>query len=357
MKTITLPALILSFAFLLVQTTLACTGISLTARDGSRIVARTIEWGGSKLPSQYVVIPRGTEFTSYTPTGINGLQFSAKYGLVGLSVVQKEFVTEGMNETGLSAGLFYFPGYGQYPAFDSTNPGRTLADLQVVCWILSNFASVDEVGQAVKNLQVTALEGAATVHWRVADSNGKQIVIEFVDGQAQVYDNPAGVLTNAPGFPWQLTNLNNYVNLYPGAVDGQTWANTPLHQFGAGAGFLGLPGDVTPPSRFVRAFFYQATAPQAADGEAAIIQSFHILNNFDIPIGLEHKTGEAPAFPSATQWTVASDLSNRKLYYRTMYNSTIRCIDLNTINFEKVKFAAFPLDPQEKEPIEYIRIK
>lgn len=335
----------------------ACTGISLTAKDGSRIVARTIEWGGSKLPSMYVIVPRGTEFTSYTPTGINGLTFKAKYGLAGLSVVQKEFITEGMNEAGLSAGLFYFPGYGQYPDFDSTNPSKTIADLQVVCWILSQHATVDEVKESVKNLQVTVLQGASTVHWRVADSSGRQIVIEFIDGRAQVYDNPAGVLTNSPGFPWQMTNLNNYVNLYPGAVAEQSWNNTSLRQFGAGAGFLGLPGDVTPPSRFVRAFFYQATAPQQPDGEAAVVQAFHILNNFDIPVGLEHKAGEAPDIPSATQWTAAADMTNGKLYYRTMYNSTVRCIDLRQIDFSKTKFAAYPLDKEETEPIEHIKIK
>lgn len=357
MKNNIAAALLFTLSGIFSLPSLACTGISLTAKDGSRIVARTIEWGGSKLPSMYVIVPRGTEFTSYTPTGINGLTFKAKYGLAGLSVVQKEFITEGMNEAGLSAGLFYFPGYGQYPDFDSTNPSKTIADLQVVCWILSQHATVDEVKESVKNLQVTVLQGASTVHWRVADSSGKQIVIEFIDGRAQVYDNPAGVLTNSPGFPWQMTNLNNYVNLYPGAVAEQSWNNTSLRQFGAGAGFLGLPGDVTPPSRFVRAFFYQATAPQQPDGEAAVVQAFHILNNFDIPVGLEHKTGEAPDIPSATQWTAAADMTNGKLYYRTMYNSTVRCIDLRQIDFSKTKFAAYPLDKEETEPIEHIKIK
>ena len=90
----------------------ACTGISLTAKDGSYVQARTIEWAHGALKSEYVVIPRGESITSFTPNGANGLKFTAKHGVVGLSVVQKQFIAEGINEAGLSAGLFFFPVYG-----------------------------------------------------------------------------------------------------------------------------------------------------------------------------------------------------------------------------------------------------
>ena len=82
----------------------ACTGIALTAKDGSYIQSRTIEWSEGPLVSQYVIIPRGQALRSMTPTGQNGLQYTAKYGVVGLAVVQKEFIAEGINEAGLSAG-------------------------------------------------------------------------------------------------------------------------------------------------------------------------------------------------------------------------------------------------------------
>ena len=81
----------------------ACTGISFLAEDGGYVQARTIEWGDSYLPSEYVIVPRGQDLVSYTPTGVNGLRFRAKYGLVGLAIIQKEFVAEGLNEVGLSA--------------------------------------------------------------------------------------------------------------------------------------------------------------------------------------------------------------------------------------------------------------
>ena len=105
----------------------ACTGISFLAEDGGYVQARTIEWGDSYLPSEYVIVPRGQDLVSYTPTGVNGLRFRAKYGLVGLAIIQKEFVAEGLNEVGLSAGLFYFPHYGKYEEYDEAQNAITLS--------------------------------------------------------------------------------------------------------------------------------------------------------------------------------------------------------------------------------------
>ena len=129
MKKILIGALLLTGCALPVM---ACTGISATAKDGGYVQARTIEWGDSYLPSQYVVIPCGHEMISYTPKGMNGAKFRARYGVVGLSIVLKDFVVEGLNEAGLSAGLFYFPHYGNYPVYDAKQNTRTVADLQLV---------------------------------------------------------------------------------------------------------------------------------------------------------------------------------------------------------------------------------
>lgn len=333
----------------------ACTGISLKAADSSFIIGRTIEWGESILPSQYVIIPRGTELTSFTPTGCNGLKYTARYGLVGISVIQKEFIADGMNEAGLAAGLFYFPAYGKYPEYQPQKNRHTLSDLQVVSWILSQFSNIDEVKDAFKKIRVTALQGSATVHWRIAEPSGRQVVLEFIDGEARFYENEVGVLTNAPGFDWQVTNLNNYVNLYSGSAPHKKVGETTIFPFGAGSGMLGIPGDITPPSRFVRAFFYKESAPRLSKGEATVMQTFHILNNFDIPIGVEFKEGEVPDVPSATQWTAVNDLKSKKMYYRTMFNSHIRCIDLNQIDFGKIEYKSFPLDESTAEPIEMVR--
>ena len=111
--------------------------------------------------------------------------------------------------------------------------------------------------------------------------------------------------------------------------------NLTLTAFGAGSGFLGLRLPVLSGSFFTK---------QQPTGFETVLQCFHILNNSDIPIGIEHPVGKSPDIPSATRWTSAIDLTNRKIYYKTTYNSTIRCIDLKNIDFNTVRYQSFPLD-------------
>mgnify|MGYP005773779291 CR=1 FL=1 len=331
----------------------ACTGITLRAKDGAYIVARTIEWGGSNLNSRYVVVPRGYRQQSLTPDGSDGMAFTSRYGYVGFAVEDERFVAEGINEAGLSAGLFYFPGYGQYATFDPKLKAKSVADLQLVAWILGSCKTTAEVKAAIASVRVISVyPGASTVHWRFADASGDQIVLEYIDGKAVFYQNDLGVLTNSPSFDWQLTHLNNFVNLYSGAAPTHKQGAIELAPFGAGSGMLGIPGDVTPPSRFVRATFYQTTAPQLDSARATVLQCFQILTNFDIPIGVEFSQGQTPTdIPSATQWTSATDTKNRLIYYRTMYNSAIRCFDLNTIDFSRIKYRSEPLDRVREQPV------
>lgn len=337
----------------------ACTGVSFHAKDNGFVVARTIEWAGGTLKSEYTIVPRNHLLQSYTPTGKNGMTYKAKYGFVGMSVVEPGFVAEGLNEEGLSAGLFYFPNYGSYEAYDASQNSRTVADLQLVQWILSQHRTIDEVVAALPSIRVVSLEPSMlTLHWRIADATGRQVVLEIIDGKYNVHENKIGVLTNAPDFSWHITNLNNYVNLHPGVAPSQKWSGVELSSISAGSAFHGIPGDVTSTSRFVRAAFFVATAPQSTTAFDAVLQAFHILNNFDVPIGVEHSLGDVPqGMPSATQWTVVSDISNRRIYYRTAYNSNIRCIDLKEIDFTRVPWIERPLDKEQKQPIEMIKIK
>ena len=287
----------------------ACTGITLKSRKGETVVARTIEWGGSNLESRYVVVPRGHSERSYTPDGQNGMLFTARYGYVGLAVEQKEFVVEGINEAGLSAGLFYFPGYGEYEEYDKGKRSNSISDFQLVSWLLGRCATVEEVKDAVAGVHVVNIDPrASTVHWRFVDTTGRQLVLEITGRKVHFYENKLGVLTNSPGFEWHLTNLNNYVNLRPG---------------------------VTRPHRL---------APQKPTVVETVLQCFQILNNFDIPIGIETLEENTPTdIPSATQWTSATDVGNRIVYFRTMYDSTIRSIDLRAIDFAVVDKNSFIL--------------
>ena len=337
----------------------ACTGISLKAQDGTRVVARTVEWAATAMQCGYVVSPRKHRQQSYTPDGANGLVYEAKYGYVGIYTEYEPFVVEGVNETGLSAGLFFFPDYGEYAAYKPEESAKTLCDMQFVSWVLSQFSSIDELKKALQSVNLVTLNHKiGSVHWRITQPDGQMAVLEVVGGVPHFYDNQLGVFTNSPGFPWHMTNLNNYVNLRPGsAPDYQLNTNIQLMPLGHGSGMLGLPGDFTAPSRFVRAAFYVATSPLWKTSWDAVQQAFHILNNFDIPIGSQFAKGQAPeGMQSATQFTAATDQKEMRFYYRTAYNSNLRCIDLKSIDFGKVKYQSHPLDDVQQEPVQMVKI-
>ena len=348
------------FAAIVAPRSEACTGISLASQDGGRVVARTVEWAATPMQCGYMVTPRGHKFQSYTPTGYNGLKYTGIYGFVGIYTEYEPFVVEGVNEAGLSAGLFFFPNYGDYAPYNEANNAKTLCDMQFVSWVLSQFSTIDELKEELKTIDLVTLNhNIGAVHWRITEPDGRMVVLEVVNGVPRFYENGLGVLTNAPGFQWHMTNLNNYVNLKPGsAPDNKIKAGLVLEPLGHGSGMLGLPGDFTSPSRFVRATFFQTTAPMWATSFEAIVQAFHILNNFDIPIGSQHPMDQIPkGLPSATQFTAATDLSTMKFYYRTAWNSNIRCIDLMTIDFSKVKYQSHPLDTKQVQPVEMIHVK
>jgi hypothetical protein len=180
-------------------------------------------------------------------------------------------ILDGLNDQGLSVGLFYFPGYASYTPMTADNAKRALAPYEFGLWALANFATVDEVREAVKDIVLvpTPAPGLGSpqgmvpgVHFFLQDRSGKSIAVEPVDGTLKVHDAPLGVMTNAPTYDWHMTNLTNYINLSPKDVSQETLGSTTLSAFGSGTGMLGLPGDFTPPSRFVRAvMFSQAATP------------------------------------------------------------------------------------------------
>ena len=359
MKRLLLITCLLTGSFF-IQRASACTGITLHTANNTPVTARTIEWAATPLTAMYVVVPQGQMQQSLLPDGtMGGKQFVAKYGYVGIAVEDAEFVMEGINEMGLGAGLFYFPEYGEYMPYDVNKKDQSVSDMQLVAWILSSFATINELQIALQQIRVISTDPrASTVHWRITEPSGRQVVLEFVNQRARFYENPLGVLTNSPEFTWHITNLNNYVNLSAGSVNHRQVGSLSLDAFGGGSGLHGLPGDMTPPSRFIRAAFFQSTAPRLQDEDATVVQAFHLLNNFDIPVGIQFSDPrEAPNMPSATQVTIASDLRNQRIYYRTMYDASIRCIDLKDIRFDRVKFQFAALDTDKRQPIDMVKIR
>ena len=323
------------------QPALACTGIFLTSDDGDFVHARTLEFG-LDLHSEILMVPRGYARTGTTPDGKEGLKWKAKYASVGMNGVGLPVLFDGVNEKGLAAGTFYFPTSAGYMPYTPSDAGKTISQWEVGSWILENFASVDEVRAGIADVVVPSVVFAGwgfapEAHYIVHDSSGKSLVIEYVGGKLVVYDAPLGVITNSPTYDWHMTNLRNYVNFSMNNVPPVKLGSVVLKPFGQGTGMLGMPGDFTPPSRFVRAVAFSQSVLPSKTGRDAVIEAFHILNQFDIPKGAarEHEKDEhGNVIADYTLWTSAADLKTKQYFFRTYENSAIRRVDLMKMDLD-----------------------
>lgn len=339
----------------------ACTGITLRAADGSIVFGRTLEWGTFDLNGRVIVIPRGHEFVGQTPDDKPGFSWKSQYGVAGIDVLGKEFLTDGMNEKGLTLGLFYHPGFAEYAKYDPANASKSMGPLNIAQFLLTTCASIDDVRVALGKVQVVpvlepAIGIAPPIHLMITESSGKQIVVEFTKGKVKVFDAPLGVITNAPTYDWHTTNLRNYVGLSPSALPDKKIEDMDFKPLGGGSGMIGLPGDFTPPSRFIRAVAFSKTARPVKDGSEAIYEVFRILDNFNVPLGAAEGSGEqkTSGMRSATVWTVATDVSNSVIYYHTQHNRRVRKIDVASIDFSSMSpgVKAYPLDAKKAQDIE-----
>jgi choloylglycine hydrolase len=219
-------------------------------------------------------------------------------------------------------------------------------------YLLGTCSSVDEVAQAAKEVRVGEViaEGFGFVppfHYIVHDRSGRCIVLEYTDGRLAIHDNPIGVMSNCPTFDWHLTNLRNYVNLTVTNVPKVELLGSKLAPLGQGPGMHGLPGDFTPPSRFVRAAVFSQSALPVATARDGVLQAFHILNQFDIPKGASREEDHGKEIAEYTLWTTAADLSNLRYYFHTFESRRIRMIDLQTMDLDARDIRTIPMSGEE----------
>ena len=314
----------------------ACTGISLKADDGAAIRGRTLEFG-FPMQSKVIIIPAGKEMTGTLPDGAKGLTYTTRYAIAGANALGMPVILDGINDQGLSVGLFYFPGYASYTPVTTENAGHAIAPHEFGMWVLANFATVDEVREGLKNIVVvpTPAPGLGSAqgmvppaHFFLQDKSGKSLVVEPVDGTLKVHDAPLGVMTNAPTYDWHMANLANYINLSVNDIGSIKFGDQEVRAFGAGAGLLGLPGDFTPPSRFVRAAIFSQSAAPNKTADDAVLSAFHILNQFDIPKGSVVNAAAGGKMDEITEWTSVADLKNLRWYFRTHEDQSIHMVDL-----------------------------
>jgi choloylglycine hydrolase len=312
---------------------------------------------GEDLGSQILVGGRGTKKQSGAPDSpMGGLSWTAKYGYVGLNVAGlglKHLICDGMNEKGLSIGALWLPGFTEYsPAV--TDKAQALDVKHFTNWVLGNFATVAEVEAGLTGVQIwgnASLSTQVPMHFSIHDASGTSMVIEFLaeNPQGKVQPNTVGVLTNAPPFAWQLTNIGNYVGLSPVDAAPITIGGIPYPPPGHGSGMRGVPGDSTPPSRFLRILFQKQFATQPANNTEAISQALHLLNTVDIPLGTSAAQQEqkpSKGNDDYTQWVVVKALTARTFSYRTAANPTLRQINFAELDLDDAREVAHPMPPE-----------
>ena len=344
-----LPVLFVIAALLLhVPATQACTTILVTDESGRAYHGRTLEYS-SLLPMDMTYFPAGTKVVSSTPSGSQGLTFDTKYPILGMSFqvvpsAKQVAFAEGVNDQGVSFSANWLTGTDS-PAV-SKDDARILAASDLGAWVLGNFKSVEEVKEAMRNGQtefwvpVSPLDPEAPLplHYAINDKSGNSIVVEFTDGKVNLYDNPVGVMTNGPEFPWHLKNLQNYTFTNVNKDTGQL-GKLKLETQDGGIALIALPSAETSQGRFVKAAFYANYVRKAKTPDEAVTTLAHLMNNFDRPYDLtvDEAGGAGDGVRSSgtsseiTIWTTLQDLSRNLLYFRSIAAMNWTVIDMNKL--------------------------
>ncbi len=309
---------------------LACTAVDVVASDKSVVAGRTMEWAFD-MKWTLESTPKGTTFTLPMPAGMPAKTVTTTYSSVGIGagIIPGTPLVEGQNEAGLALSANFLPGFTQYQSA-GTGDTNAVEILSFAKWLLGSYKDVASVKAALPTVKVwsdPALPTGPTVpamHFKINDRSGAGLIVEYVGGELQMHDDAAHVLTNAPTYDWHLTNLRNYVNLSSIGADSRKYGDVDVTALGQGGGTMGLPGDYTPPSRFVRAAFMRHFVPVPKDAVEATQTITHILNTVDIPIGVAQSKDGDNVVSDYTQWVSLKDLTNNRLIiadydHRTSY--------------------------------------
>lgn len=300
-----------------------------TAVSDKKLFGRTLDVEGD-YGQKIVLTPR------------NYKKFNNQYGITGIAVVEGDYPLyfDGMNEKGLSAAGLNFPGNAVY---NECEEGKTnLAPFELIPYILGNFKSAEEVKKEAEKINITDTHFSqdfknTPMHWIVSDER-ESITLEPTKDGLIIYDNPVGVLTNNPPFDIQLFELNRYMGLSPKMPENTFSDKVRMNVYSRGMGAIGLPGDLSSPSRFVRAVFAKYNMIYE-EGEE-VTRFFHILRSVNQQKGcVITETGEY----EYTLYENCYDRENLKMYYKTYYGKEINSVDFRNEKFEQEKLLSFEM--------------
>jgi len=249
------------------------------------------------------------------------------------------------NECGLSIAALNFPGNARY--LPETKRKQNITPFEFIPWILGQCASVAQVRTLLERMSLIAISfndslPLSPLHFIISDCN-TSITVEPMEGRLRIHDNPIGVLTNNPPFDYQMTNLTNYMTLTPQPPRNTLFRDIPLEPFSRGMGALGLPGDLSSVSRFVRAA-YMKTTSVCSDSEAeSVSQFFHLLGSVRHLRGSVLTDGQY----EITQYSSCCNTNKGVYYYTTYENSRITGVDLHAEDLDTQKLICYPLLKQQ----------
>ena len=315
-----------------------CTAVTFTRRDF--YFGRTLDLEGT-FGEEVVITPRNFPLPfKRKPTLQNN------YAIIGMAHVSQGYPLyyDAVNEKGLCMARLNFPGFCRYhsPSEDRDN----IASFEFIPWILGQCANMEEARKLLPRLCLIADPfsrdlPATPLHWMIADSSSC-IVVESMAGGIRIYENPVGVLTNNPPFDDQMLQLCNFMHLSPHPPHNHFSPDLALKPYSRGMGAIGLPGDLSSQSRFVRAAFTKCNS--LCSEEESLSQFFHILDSV-------HQTGGCCRLEDGgcevTQYTSCCNTSRGIYYYTTYGNRRISAVDLHGEDLEGEKLYRFPLTTGE----------
>lgn len=299
-----------------------CTAMTAQSPKGDCYFGRTMDFSYPLDPELYV-IPRGYKWNNMLRTH----KIQNRYSIMGIGQnISPVTLADGVNEKGFAAAALYFPGYAQYDSADSQRSSKiSITALELVNFLLGQCASVKEAVPLLRMIRIVGIEDPVTeavtpLHWIITDRSGQCKIIEKMADGLHIIENPIGVLSNSPDFRWHMTNLRNYMNVTACQLQENSWNTITLSPFGQGTGTFGLPGDYTPPSRFVRTAYLKTHTPLPDNRDQAVSTCFHILEGVSIPKGCVITDRNTADY---TQYTVFIDLMGPTYFFKTYENCHI----------------------------------
>lgn len=274
----------------------------------------------------------------------NTEDMEAHYAIIGMAYVVDSYPLyyDATNEKGLSMAALNFPDNAVYQAIKADKLNVT--NYELIAWVLSRFQSVDEMVKVLGEVNITNQRfneelPVSPLHFMISDKK-RSVVLEPMTTGLMVYDNPVNVLTNNPPFLYHITNLNNYMSLTNETPKNNFSDKLPLNQYSRGMGSLGLPGDLSSASRFVRAAFTTLNSVSGEEEEASVSQFFHILNS------VYQQRGCVKMDKDVYEKTVYSSCCNtdRGIYYYTTYeNAQITAVDMHKEDLDGQELISYEL--------------